>query len=95
MPDPELKCRVHLGMVTSSTEDAYWELRIMRAKGPIPIARVRLTTDQFSEMMSGAMVVDAPLEVLGDCYACGGTGIGTPCTDCGGSGAEVEEPDNG
>lgn len=88
MPEPELKCRVHLGLVSSSTGDARWELRVMRATGPIPIARVQLSTEQFSELMSGAMVVDADLEVVGDCYACGGTGIGTPCTDCGGSGAE-------
>lgn len=61
MPIPETRCRVHLGLVRS-TEGDHWELRVSPRKGSGVIARVRLTPDQFSSLMSGELVTNAELE---------------------------------
>ena len=52
------KGRVHLGRVGSSDRADYWELRITPATGTGTIARIELTAQQFSDMMSAVLVTD-------------------------------------
>ena len=49
--------RVHLGMVRSDPD--YWELRVSERTGTEAIARVMLTPEQFSSLMTGELVTDA------------------------------------
>ncbi len=58
-----MKGRVHFGLVTSNQRPDYWQLKVSESHAAGHIVRITLTQEQFSALMSGAMVTDVDLEV--------------------------------
>lgn len=55
--------RIHLGRVSSSHGTDYWELRVQWLCN-CQVFTVRMTPEQFTDLMSGAIALDVELETL-------------------------------